>query len=159
MTSRNRSENTFVKNSDFPVVSQPSMSIRSNVGEPPWQQQKQERRRLLRDVKPKFASVTGTKAMTSHKIKCAEDVKSIYVREIDSDIEEKDIKTFITDNNIRVLQIRQILGKYGLKKSFKITVPEKSFAEVMNGDFWPVGIEVREWLTNEQLKALYDEQE
>ena len=123
-------------------------------GSNPWQQQKQERRRLLRTAKDKFNAVTGTNVDNNHKLKCAVNAKSIYIKEIDHEMQEKNIEEYVSGNGIRVLQIRQILGKYSIKKSFKVTVPENQFCKVMDGTFWPVGVEVREWLTSEQLRQL-----
>ena len=123
---------------------------------PQWQQQRSERKRLVRNVRQKFTSVTGSRnADAAHKLKGAEKMRSIYIREVDCDMNENDIKGFMSSNKVRVIQIRQILGKFGLKKSFKVTIPEAAFDEVMIDTFWPRGIEVREWLTTEQLRLLH----
>jgi hypothetical protein len=119
-----------------------------------WQVQREERRRLLQDANHKMKVVTGRK--TGSNIKAAGINRSIYLSKVDKDYSEDDIKSLMATSNVPVKYIRQINGRsgLGLKKSFMIVIPENDFNTVMSEEFWPVGLECREWLSQDQLKAI-----
>ena len=129
---------------------------------PEWEKQRQERRRILREHHDKVKAVTGSRAANASNsgvnLRKAVETKDIYIKEIDPDFREDDVKGYLTSNKIKVKWIRQILGKReGQKKSFKITIPACDYDTVMTDTFWPMGIECRQWLTNEQLRKMTEE--
>ena len=123
-----------------------------------WQQQRSERRRMLKQASNKVAVVYGNRNNDGNiKLKKAVNTKDVYIRDIDPDITDADIVEYMKSNASQPRFVRQILGKRdGQKKSFKITVIESDFEKVMNADFWPKDIECREWYTAEQLRMMND---
>lgn len=123
---------------------------------PKWQQQRNERRRILKENAAKVNIVKGNRDSNSEcKLKKAQDTRDIYIRDLNPDIDASDVKGYMASNKVTPRGIRQILGKReGQKKSFKITVDFSDFDSVMSAAFWPKDVECREWYTQEQLKRL-----
>ena len=92
------------------------------------------------------------------KLRRALDTRDIYIRDIDPDFVEADIKLYMKSSDVNVRAIRQILGRReGQKKSFKITILASDFEKTMNAEFWPKDIECREWYSEQQLRNLCEE--
>jgi hypothetical protein len=124
-----------------------SMPQTSGSTQEDWQFQRNQRREPMKQIRENAKSVTGTKADSN--IKCAEDIRSIYVCEINQEVTEQAIKDMITENGVPVLQMTQILGRRGgFKKSFKVLIPARCLEQTMTGDFWPTGLKCREWVLN-----------
>ena len=116
-----------------------------------WQLQRAERRKRMRELNSKAKTVIGTQNNPS--ITSVGPTSTIYLHDIDMEVADKSIKELITGKGVQVKQMIQILGRNnrGFHKSFKITIPQDKFDDVMSGDFWPQGVKCREWIQdNEQ---------
>ena len=121
-----------------------------------WLESKRECRRLVKEANNRIKTVTGSDTSNRNNIKAAGINRTIYLSKVDKDYTEDDVKSMLAGNDINMKYIRQINGRHGLglKKSFMIVIPEKDFDTVMNEEFWPEGLECREWLNRDQLKAI-----
>jgi len=144
----------MTKNADGQIV---SSSTQSQQQSDKWQQQREQRRRLVKDANSRMKVVTGRKA--GSELKVASINRTIYLSKVDMDYTEDDVKTMMDGSEVNVRYIRQINGKrgLGLKKSFMIVINEKDYDKTMSEDFWPMGLECREWLNQEQLKAIVNQ--
>ena len=82
--------------------------------------------------------------------------RSIYLTKVDADYSEEGIKTYMVSNKVRVKYTKQINRTRGLasRRSFMIVVSQTDFNSTMSEDFWPIGLECREWLNQFQLAAM-----
>ena len=124
-----------------------------------WQQQRRDRRRIIKESTRKLEFIKGSKNTGGDtKLRRAIDTKDVYIKDIDPDISDADISSYMKPNGITPRFVRQILGKRdGQKKSFKITLNVDDYQKAMTSDFWPVDIECRQWYTQEELRKINNE--
>ena len=119
-----------------------------------WTIQWNERRRMIRAANARMQSVTGRRNDTT--VKVAPNTRSIYLTKVGSDYTDEDILQLMKSNGVSAHHIRQINGKhsFSVKKSFLIVISDNDFDKTMDENFWPFGLECREWLTAEKLREL-----
>ena len=116
----------------------------ANVNEAQWQQQRDERRRRIREAVKTSNVIVGTR--TGANLQCGYDVRNVFISNVNQRFTDSDIKEYMKAIGKECLKIKQISHENATNKSFKVCVKHADIAAVMDPDFWGEGIKCREWL-------------
>jgi hypothetical protein len=67
----------------------------------------------------------------------------IFVFRCEKDISRDNVKSFLEENDVNVMDIECVSSVNARYKSFRVSVPRDCREMVMNSDFWPEGVGVR----------------
>ena len=70
---------------------------------------------------------------------------SLYVGNIEVNANTDDIKAYIENQNVKVVELEDIARKHNRFKSLRLVIRKKDFDLIKNPDFWPEGIIVRKF--------------
>ena len=73
----------------------------------------------------------------------------MFIGRLNKDTVEDDIKSFLTDNGLSVLEVRKLKPTQEWQEksaAFRVSVALSCKEAVMNADMWPGNVEVRDWV-------------
>ena len=93
-------------------------------------------------VNRKFPVIIGKKS--SH-LKSVSKFSWIFVSRFSTEVTITDIQEYLKNSGVQQFDCSELIMKYNTYKSFKIGVPLTILPNVLNSDFWPVGILVKKF--------------
>ena len=98
-----------------------------------------------------FILVTSGKKQRKISVSCEESIigakpalSSIWIYKIEGGT-EKAVKKYLNEQGVRVQKITRTSHQDARYKSFKITILSADIKNVMKRNFWPIGVECRNW--------------
>ena len=76
-------------------------------------------------------------------LKGADLTVSFYVGQIDNSVEVSDLRTFIEGQNVRVVELEELVRRHNRFKSFRLCVKKGDIESIKDANFWPEGIVLR----------------
>lgn len=149
------SKERIIKNDDLKVKNfnpqQKSIYIDNMHTEKGYQEKNKDREGFtLVKSKRKMQLVYGKKNTDpENSLKCAKSYLDLYVGRCDLNVEEDHIKDYIKEQlNIDILSINKLNCRNPMANSFKITVSRDIKDDILNEEFWPLGIICRRFYSN-----------
>ena len=117
-----------------------------------WEQQKQERRRVVRE-KVKDAQESGRGLIgssTGGNIIGSFPAKVVHVGNVNNDVTEDVLTAHLKSKDIHIFNVRTVSHKDSYRKSFRVVFKEADNTKLMKPEVWGEGITVREWVSNRE---------
>lgn len=100
------------------------------------------KRNFKNPIKPKQIIIGSSSSKEG--LKCAEKKKWIFISRCDKNTDVNNVVSYLTEGGIKDTICEQIKTKYNYN-SFKVSVLERDFNTILQEDFWPKGIIVKEF--------------
>jgi hypothetical protein len=81
----------------------------------------------------------------SEKVRASATVKEVFVTNVSKEVAESDIREFV-DKRVTILWLGQVSHPDAASKSFVLTVSLEESHIVLNPQFWPPGIQCRNFI-------------
>ena len=108
-----------------------------------WQQTREQKRRKWRQ-KLMDKSVIGKRE--GSRLKSGSKYTDLFIFRVHNDVATEEIKSYLTDEDISVIELKLVSHEQARMKSFKLTIPTKDKEKVMSQEFWEEGIGCREFV-------------
>ena len=112
----------------------------SNAETNEWQMTRQERQRIRRE-KRKNETVIGKREGIS--VKSGLKHINVFVSRVHPDETDESVKSFICDEGVEVIDIKQVSNVNAFMKSYRVTINFDDLNKVLDEGFWPKGMGCR----------------
>ena len=109
-----------------------------------FQVSRQDKRRMLREKRKRDAVVSKRQHSS---LRGGHKYADIFVFRVHRDVDGEEVKSFIKDEDIPVMDFRIISNREARMKSYKVTIRNHDYEKVMDVNFWPDGIACRRYIS------------
>ena len=71
--------------------------------------------------------------------------RDFFISRINSDIKLDSVKDYISNKNIKIIDIKLVSNKESKFKSYKLTVDINTANTILNASIWPYGVCISKW--------------